>query len=392
MDFQDFFPCYVNFKIIKVKYFKNFLPFPPHMNRLLIFSDKNIEELYQSYIKINSVKKSFLFSKITMPSALIYLLAMILEYFFSNFPEMRTLDWLLPRSAILICGIPLGHLFINCVKNSKKYSNSFDLVIVICMFLFNLGFSISANSSSECDGNKGYWQSFSGIYFTLIIFLVMKRWTYQAFYFGSHSVVAILFRTKSDYDKISTLKVAGFFVIIAFLTYFLEKYERENFLELYKLIEKDKMWKTLLDNLPEGVVIVDRNAEIKYKNKTIKENFIKISPKETQEKPTHQTSIGIEENSDVHFKFKRELSSWMRKMEVIQIKDIKEIGNLVNSDSDLEHLLKTNEPEKFNFKFDKNLLTQSSILHQLNSALQKDLISLKESLIFLMKDSIKKIK
>ena len=249
------------------------------MNKWLEFSNSNLETSYQNYLNKNAAKNHSILLYSVICYGLINSLSIITEYVASDIEKYKTSEWLIVRLIIVItCCILLYMLFLT----SKKYKiftklrdhELFKLVIAIILQAIFDEQILEIQDFSEGKGYEYFWNGYQIQFYSLILCLIFKRWTYRILYFCCSSLYYGLLKIRTNYDRIQNIQQVGLCILFGLIVYYIEKNSREDFLEFQIVTEKETIWKKFLENLPEDILIIDNLNNIKYHNNHLKKQYL----------------------------------------------------------------------------------------------------------------------
>ena len=243
------------------------------MNCLLKFSESKIERRYQAYIDLFIGKKLYSYFYLILGYGLIHIFSIILQYFFSNQIELRRPQTLILRLTItLLCCIMSAVV----VKIAMKYDNCFSKNIEIVKLSFGILFQVvydvplmNMNESLTDLGYELFWESYEIQLFILLICATFRSWTYKTAFFFLSSLYYAIMKVSTIEDRLINIKVFGVCIIFGIFTYQFEKTYRQNFHQFHRFLQKEKLWKGLLDDLPESLMIIDNDNSVVYKNHSL---------------------------------------------------------------------------------------------------------------------------
>ena len=259
------------------------------MNRWLIFNDVIFETKYQSYIAKDTLRYPKIIAFTLLNYGLFNILITIIENLISDFGSHKEKGWLISRLITIMIGCIIFGLMIFIIAKSngisKKYSELLKLFLAILLQIC-LNESLVSQEINPI-GYYLFWEAYQIQFYTFLITKIFKRWTYKIIYFFCSSIYFGIMKIQTTYDFLQIVREFGYCVIFGLVMYYMEKISRENFSNFQILLDKEIVWKKLLDYLPEDIVIVDNNGQIKYKNG----NLFNDIQKDNEEKPAESDDV-----------------------------------------------------------------------------------------------------
>ena len=260
------------------------------MDYWLRFKDKSIERNYQHYFIRNNIKQYKTIKYVLLIYLLTNLFSTIMQYFFSNNQRYKTNIWIIRKILTIIIGVLI--IFRIYFKSDKYGTNElkkFDIIKfaagIIFQVLYDDDFIMNFEQNYINTSDEVFYQAYQIQLTTLLICLIFHRWTFRILYFICSSCYFSIIKTQINPQFIEQI---GFIIIFGIVVYYIEKLSRDNYYEFHYILEKEKVWKGLLDHLPEDIVIIDNKGDVRYKNvtffgeNTAPENFTKwITDKKT---------------------------------------------------------------------------------------------------------------
>ena len=253
------------------------------MNFWLKYDNANLEKHYQTHYNLKIFKQSRLLLLLMICYAFINFITTLVDYFISDVQEYHQNEWLISKLVtIIICCILIGSLFII----NKNFSTSSPKKINILMFLISIALQIGfSNIIWEKEPNFNeiryglFWEAYEIQFYTLVISMLFKNWIIKITHFCCSCMIFGIAKANNSFERISNMKVILLIITFTIVIYTFEKLNRDYFSEIHDLLEKERVWKRLLDHLPEDIIIIDNYNNVKYKNATLFRKNYKDSEK-----------------------------------------------------------------------------------------------------------------
>ena len=244
------------------------------MNCLLGFRERETERRYynkldehlqlaQSLLLLNLVLKEILFQS---------LFAIIeLEEYLSHL-------WALVTRAVLnLVALILVFLIKRKTRNTKAAGcrpNFKYVTWVTDIALLGCAFTVIQNHIQVHDSHNlsildGWIQFFQIFYYSFLIF----NWFSRALLFVVFLVIAgINWKYFQDNDENFDILSISLNVVMAFVIYYsVEKSNRKRFLERNALLEKSEAWKKMINEFPDGMMLMDQQGKLLFCNKALEQ-------------------------------------------------------------------------------------------------------------------------
>ena len=265
------------------------------MNNYLIFKDKEIEIQYKASISNYTAKHTHWLAIIFISYSIVSIIGVIINHFVSDIELYQNSTWFISKlitlmiGTLIFCAILIAMTkskhkkFVHCEMVKFIFSSLFLIMMYQEQLIVNMGLM---------DDYELFWQAYEIQIYTLILCVFFCSWMHKLFYFCLSTMYFSITKTQNINNFIKNIYIFGLCIIFGLIVYYVEKNSRENFLELHKTREREKLWKSLLDNLPENIIILDKKNNIRYKNEAfigqvlesdeenLKERMIPIAPKE----------------------------------------------------------------------------------------------------------------
>ena len=245
------------------------------MNSWLIFCSEITEDKYQAYIALGAVRYLKVSVYLILSIGIISTFSITTEYYFAGgeYYEFGILLLLLRiMSVIISCGA-FVFMQIMIKKNQNcllKYRDLFYWIIgIIILISLAIGVIIDETLGDFYKNNYEPVSKAHEIGFYSIIFgFFFSRWTFKVIYFFSSCLLVEFTQVNTILDKVHIIKAVMICFVYGGVVYFIEKNSRQIFTKFERLLEKENIWKRLLDDLPEDILIVNQQSKIKYKNES----------------------------------------------------------------------------------------------------------------------------
>ena len=258
------------------------------MDPWLRFKDLSLEMNYQNHSTKNIIKQYKLMIYVIIIFILTNLFSILTKYFLSDIETYHADMWIIRKIFILTIASIIFLMIINRIRYNPTRLNSIEIIKLTCGLIFQIFFDddfIMKFYQSYAPTYEIAWGAGQIEFTTLLICLFLNRWTYRVMYFVCSSLYFSFIKIECDYEYSEQITQIGFCIVFGIVVYYIEKLSRENYLEFHNLLESEKVWKGLLDQLPEDIAIFDNKGNVRYKNetflgeKTKKEGFLDISDK-----------------------------------------------------------------------------------------------------------------
>ena len=239
------------------------------MNRWLSFEDTVLEANYHSYMTKNMMKYPKILAYTLTSYGSLNILMTIIEHFISDCAYHKEIEWLLSRLITIIIGcIIFGFMIFISKKNSGK---NFETLKFLLGFILQVSLDedlfIQVNScEAEAVRYYYFWESYQIQFYKIFVCVLFEKWTHRLFFFCFSSGYYCIMKIQSTYDILHILRESGYCLIFGLIMYYFESISRERFSELKILLDREIGWRKLLDHVPEDIMILDNNNNVKYKN------------------------------------------------------------------------------------------------------------------------------
>lgn len=153
-------------------------------------------------------------------------------------------------------------------KLSKKFpqlKNQRDFIIFIFAVLIIIYYHAVLPHVEPEDYRVPFWVAFNQQFFVAIMLFILNRWTFKVLLVIFSTVLAFgVNYTQKDNKYI--VEIIFFVVVISYFIRQKEKIERFAFKENFRTSQYKKSWGNLIHNLPEGVLLVDKDKKVVYRN------------------------------------------------------------------------------------------------------------------------------
>lgn len=117
-----------------------------------------------------------------------------------------------------------------------------------------------------------------GVYFLCSV-MIIGYWHVRVFAcFLQIAIYFVMVLAKDDVPNFFLVRLVQLFIIFGLLTYFNEKFTRDEFLKRVKCHEDSQAIKKVLDDVMEGIMIIDGQKQILYLNETAEKMFQNKTP------------------------------------------------------------------------------------------------------------------
>ena len=154
------------------------------------------------------------------------------------------------------------------MKKARKYKytqHKLDLIILFFSIVIIVFYYALAEHSDHSDEGDPFWVGYNHQALILVTFFLLKTWTYKILLIIFSAVFAFIYH-HSKTSKIYIIEVIYFLLVISWFVYMNEKYEQSDLKESYRTSQYSKNWGNLIYNLPEGVLMVNKEYQIVYRN------------------------------------------------------------------------------------------------------------------------------
>jgi signal transduction histidine kinase/CheY-like chemotaxis protein/PAS domain-containing protein len=158
-------------------------------------------------------------------------------------------------------------------KPYRKYEDIAKVLIFTgILFCTSFNFAYSREERSEFYGIAPFWEGLDVAFYLMIISLfTIRKWWYRGIFLAMNFIVMVIAKNENNWDLLYIIKLFGILTAILLLMYSLEKDFKVLYLRKLHYKQEEQAWRTLVDALPEGVLVLDTTKDIMYYNRGISE-------------------------------------------------------------------------------------------------------------------------
>ena len=339
------------------------------MNFWLKFNVKMSEQSYQSHIiKNNKFNQFKLLIFISLCVGILKSVATIFEFLFCIPNNCPNTSQFTTKVLFIAAGVTL---FAGLMIVLSKYYDKLSKYIELLKFIIFLALQIIYDgklitNDKNYEGYGIFWQCYENQMLTLVLLGYLNNWVSKMLYLFILTGYYGLIRVQSIYDKIMIVEQFGFCIVIILTMYFFERNSRENFNKFLEIVNKEKAWESLLNHLPETIVVMSLKKQIKFRN----EAFFECDFNGTEKKIINKCNS--EDVNDANEQFINRVNSLRLRGPIQDIKSKKNRSLIINSRLDSKiALLNLHQAESaktksqnFHEKSDHSIV---EVLHTLNN-------------------------
>ena len=292
----------------------------------LVFQSPVLEDEYGKSTSSQLMKRITAFS--------IFYILYIIVLFIRETISMATHDTFSTRwDSYLYLGVSLlAYLIVLCIYfiSLKKYPDAKKkrdmLVLIFSVALIVFYYTVSPHTETD-DEIDLFWVGYNHQSFIIVLFFLLKTWMFKVvlIFFSSALAFGVNYSHK---DNKYIIEIIFFLIVISYFIYQDEKFGRFAFKENYKTSQYKKSLDHLIQNLPDGVLLIDKERRVVYRN------------------PAFSTLVGSSNTDD---KDNDDFNSWNY---------LKEIKNLKLRDSPTRQRTNNTSSNKVFYKF-KSMVANS---------------------------------
>ena len=243
------------------------------MNILLRFKQEKYSQAYSQDTQLHFQKRvafMLLFTTLSLGGYCISFAANQNTY--STVSKWLSGARLVLMSATVLCLFCLSRIRLKTARYAKCVSICLDIFFIFLLFI---SYPLTGSAVIDTFEKSGVFVIAwcSGIGSFAMYFIIANWWVrvlvpiIQIIYFLSFAVMR-----ESDSEIIVLVAIESV-VLFLFYNYFNEKQQRKTFLEQRKLHENSETIKSILDDISQGIMIIDQQTNLVYANRTVNRMF-----------------------------------------------------------------------------------------------------------------------